>query len=188
MWLDPNKHTYKIKGTSIKLAFIGIRNCHIWAWNLAIGKSCKYKHALTLALSSNGVKMKLNFRSTGSGFWDTHPFSNLPYLGMKLGHWQKFQKLHVLSFYPRGLTLSLFLLYRQRFPRYWPIFKIAVFGHETWPLAKVPQVAHILPKLLKSPKFHSRFALQLLAFQIIEVFGFSILGTMVNLTVSKKFW
>ena len=24
-------------------------------------------------------------------------------------------------------------------------FKIAIFEHETWPLAKVPEVAHILP-------------------------------------------
>ena len=39
--------------------------------------------------------------------------------------------------------MSLFLLYGQWFPRYWPIFKIAIFGHETWPLAKVPEVAHI---------------------------------------------
>ncbi len=26
--------------------------------------------------------------------------------------------------------MSLFLLYEQRFPRYWPIFKIFIFGHE----------------------------------------------------------
>ena len=30
------------------------------------------------------------------------------------------------------------------FPRYGLIFKIAIFGHETWPLAKVPEVAHTL--------------------------------------------
>ncbi len=28
--------------------------------------------------------------------------------------------------------------------RYWPFFKIAIFEHETWPLAKVLEVAHIL--------------------------------------------
>ena len=51
--------------------------------------------------------------------------------------------LHIPSFYPRGAKLSLFSLHGQRFPRYGPIFKIAIFGHETWPLAKVPHVAHI---------------------------------------------
>ncbi len=40
--------------------------------------------------------------------------------------------------------MSLFSLYRQWFPRFRPIYKIAIFGHETWPLAKVPEVAQIL--------------------------------------------
>ena len=52
--------------------------------------------------------------------------------------------IHVLSFYLTGSKLSLFfLLYGQQFPRYGAIFKIAIFGHETWTLAKVPEVAHI---------------------------------------------
>ena len=66
---------------------------------------------------------------------------------MKLGHWPKLQKLHiyiVLSFYPRGLRLRLFSLYGQLFPRYCPIFKIDIFRHETWPLAKGTEVAHML--------------------------------------------
>ncbi len=46
------------------------------------------------------------------------------------------------SFYPMGSKLSLFSLYGERFPRYRTIFKIAIFGHETWLLAKVPEVAH----------------------------------------------
>ena len=74
---------------------------------------------------------------------DTGRFSNLPYLGMKLCHWQNVSK--VLSFYPSGSKLSSFLIYGQRFPRCGPIFEISIFEHETWPLAKVPEVAHILP-------------------------------------------
>ncbi len=50
---------------------------------------------------------------------------------------------HILSFYPRGWKLSLYFLYGQRFPRYRPIFKIAIFGHETWQVAKVTEIAHI---------------------------------------------
>ncbi len=58
-------------------------------------------------------------------------------MGMKLGYWPKFQKLHMHSLStPARWKLSLFSLYRQWFPRYGPIFKIATFGHETWPLAK----------------------------------------------------
>ncbi len=51
---------------------------------------------------------------------------------------------HIPSFYPRGSKLSLFLLYGQRFPRYGQFFYIAIFGHETWQLAKY-QKLHIYP-------------------------------------------
>ena len=40
--------------------------------------------------------------------------------------------------------MSLFSLYGQQFLRYGPVFKIAIFGHETWSLAKVPEVAFLL--------------------------------------------
>ena len=90
-------------------------NCHIWAWYLAIAQSSR--------------------------------------------------TVTYTPFLPRGSKLSLFWLYGQAFPRYGPMgveiklifplraavseiradfFKIAIFGHETWPLAKVPEVAHIL--------------------------------------------
>ncbi len=36
---------------------------------------------------------------------------------------------HIFPFYPRVLKLSLFSLYGQQFPRYGPIFNIAIFGH-----------------------------------------------------------
>ena len=61
---------------------------------------------------------------------------------MKLVKWPKFQKLHTYSLStPGGAKLRLFLLYRQRIPRYATIFKIAIFGHEKWKVAKVPEVA-----------------------------------------------
>ena len=87
------------------------------------------------------------FCSVGSDFWNTgHFFQNCLCLVTKLSHWQKIQKLHtyILSFYPKGPKMSFFSLCGQHFPRYGPIFKIAIFGHEIWPLAKVPEVAHIL--------------------------------------------
>ncbi len=52
------------------------------------------------------------FRSTGSGFRDTGRFSKLPYLGMKLDHWQKVPEVaRTRSFYPKGSKSSLFSLY-----------------------------------------------------------------------------
>ncbi len=59
--------------------------------------------------------------------------SNLPYLGMKLCHWQKFQKLHIYFVSTPGGQWSLFLIQWRRFPIYASIFEIAIFGHGTWP-------------------------------------------------------
>ena len=44
---------------------------------------------------------------------------------------------------PRGRNRP-FSIYRQRFPRYRPISKIAIFGHETLQVANVKELAHIL--------------------------------------------
>ena len=51
---------------------------------------------------------------------------------------------------------SLFLLYGQRFLRYGPILKIAIFGHETWQLAKVA---------------HTLFLFQGVKFELISLCG-----------------
>ncbi len=58
----------------------------------------------------------------------------------------KFQKLNLhlsTPFLPHGSKLSLCSLYEQRLSRY-EIFKIAMLGHETWPLTTDPEVAQIL--------------------------------------------
>ncbi len=52
-------------------------------------------------------------------------------------------------------STELFSLYGQRIPSYGLFFKISIFEHETWTLAKGSEVAHILRKLPPSPKFHS---------------------------------
>ncbi len=81
------------------------------------------------------------FRSTDSSLRDTGWFSTLPHLGMKFAHWQKIQKLHIYSLSTAEASkLSPFSLYGQWFSRYSPIFKIAIFEHKTWPVAKVPEV------------------------------------------------
>ncbi len=56
---------------------------------------------------------------------------------MKLGHQPKCHKLDIYSLStPWVSKLSLFSLYPQWCPRYGPIFKIAIFGHETCHLPK----------------------------------------------------
>ncbi len=73
------------------------------------------------------------------------------------GHWPKFQKLHIYSLCtPGGSKLQRFPRYHCNFDRLRDasnsdIFKSAIFGHETWPLAKVPEVAH-MPFYLRGSK------------------------------------
>ena len=112
---------------------ICFQNCHIWAWNLAIGqrsRSCTYSLFL-----SQEAKLIM-----GRGFRDMGRFSKLPYLGMKPGHWPKFQKLHKYTLFlplpnPVGVKLSLFTRYgHRRFPRYGPIFNCHI---SAWNLGNV---------------------------------------------------
>ena len=82
-------------------------------------------------LSNPGGRNWAHFCSMGSCFRDTGHFSNLPYLGIKLGKWPKFQKLHIYPLStPQGRNWAY---YGQQFPTYRPIFKIVIVGHETWP-------------------------------------------------------
>ena len=102
-----------------------------------LGHLPNFQKLHTFSISTSGVEIELIFHSMSSSFLDRCRFSKWPYLGMKLGKCPKFQKLHV---YPlstlEGSKLTLFLLYGQRFPRDGPIFKIAIFGHETWQMAR----------------------------------------------------
>ena len=99
-------------GRYSKLPYLGMQLGH-WP-------KCQKLHIL-YSLSTLGGQNWPYFFSTGSGFRDTGRFS----------------VAHIASMYPKRLRFSLFLLYRQQFPRYSLIFKIATFGHEYWPLAKL---------------------------------------------------
>ncbi len=63
------------------------------------------------------------------------------------------KKAPTLSVCPRGWKLSLISLYGCRFLRNMPIVKTAIFGHETWPLAKVPELAYPLSFYPNDSKF-----------------------------------
>ncbi len=52
------------------------------------------------------------------------------YLGIKLGYRQKVAELQKLD--PLSTSGGRIGLHRQRFQRYGPIFKTAIFRHETW--------------------------------------------------------
>ncbi len=94
---------------------------------------------------------------------------------MKLGKLAKVVEVaHLLSFYPSGSKLSLFFLTGSGFRDIGPIFKVAIFGHEIWQLAKVREIVHILPKLPPEYQNSLRFALQLAISEILEILHFPI--------------
>ncbi len=164
-------HIYSLslvpKGVEIELIFAlrtvvsevmaNFQNSHIWAWNLAIGQkvpdATQCTSTLFLPQGVDKTRHWVYFRSMDSGFWHTGRFSNLSYLGMKLGHWPKCQKLHLYSLCtPWGQNWAYFYSTDSSFR---DTGDFAIFGHETWQLPKVPEIVHILPKLPPSPKVHS---------------------------------
>ena len=81
----------------------------------------------------------LALRAVVSEIWDH--FVKLPYLGMKLGHQQKCQKLHIYPLSTPGQRGEIELIFPlwATVSEIWADFKIAIFGHKSWPLAKVPE-------------------------------------------------
>ena len=119
------------------------QNCHIWAWNLAIGQSSRsctctrflpqgVKLELIFALRAVVSEMLANFQIAIFHVFrhEAWPLAKVP------------EVVHILFFYPRGSKLNLFSFYRQWFLRYGPIFKIAILG--MMKLGQSPEVAHIL--------------------------------------------
>ncbi len=93
-WLSQSSTKTKIENRQIENlhASFGIKERRSFV-KLHIPVHSFYPKGLTLSF----------FPSTGSHFQDTGRFSKLAYLGMKLVHWKKFQKLYIHSlFTPRG--------------------------------------------------------------------------------------
>ncbi len=161
--------------TAVSKIRANFQNCHLWVWNLAMGQSarnCKY----TLFLPQ-GCQNWAYFCSMGSGSRHTQirfPNMKLPYLGIKLSKWPKFQKLHTYSLSTPG-------------GRNWAYFRSTGSGfRDTDRFSKLPYLGMKLGNWPKFQKLHIynlkysesqillRFAVRSLVFQIIEVFGFSI--------------
>ena len=132
-------------GRYSKLPYLGTKHGHCQ----------KFQKLHICSLSTPGVEIELIFAlwAVVCKIWAY--FQNCNIWAWNLATGKSSRNYTCLSFYPKGLKLSQFLLYGQRFQRYGPIFKIAIFGHETWQFAKLLEVAHIPLKLLPSPKVHS---------------------------------
>ena len=63
-------------------------------WHKRAGSTEVIRASCTYSFYPGG-RIWAYFHSSGSSFRDTGRFSKLLYLSMKLGHWQKFQKLYI---------------------------------------------------------------------------------------------
>ncbi len=122
--------------------WIVLQNWHIWAWNLAIGKSSK--SCIYTPFLPHGVKFELIFALMAAFSATLAVFQNCHSWPWNSAIGKSSRSCTYTLFLLQRVKLSLFSLYRQRFQRYEQIFKSGIFGHEIWPLAKVPEVAHTL--------------------------------------------
>ncbi len=126
-----------------------------WGYSQDITKHvCQYVHVYNLIYSEEGrvslitdintylpenihAHYEINTNKTGG------PWALTPFLRTNLAICQSSRSCTYTPFLLQGSKLSLLSLYEQQFPRYVPIFKIAIFGHKTWSLTKVPEVANL---------------------------------------------
>ena len=119
------------------------QSCHIWAWNLVIGQSSR-SCIYTLFLPQ-WVEIELTQR------------------------YRSFTYTLVLS---PGSKWSLTFALRAAVSKIRSDFKVAIFGHETWSLTKVSEVAHIIPKVPPESQISLRFTLRLAISKILIIFQF----------------
>ncbi len=84
------------------------------------------------------------FRSMGSGFRHTGRLSKL---GMKLGHvGQISRSCRYTPFLPQRIEIELLFALRAAVSKIRAIFKIAIYGYDTWPLARSCTYTRFLPQ------------------------------------------
>ena len=126
--------------------------------------------ALVLPFYPQGGRSWDYFRSMSSGFRDMGRFSNLPYLCMKLGHWLKFQKLHIYSLStPGGRNWAYFCSTGSGFRDTGWFSKLPYFGMK---LGHWPKFQKFNIDSLNYPRsqISLRFALRLATSKILAIF------------------
>ena len=99
-----------------------------------LGHGPKFQKLHIHSLSIPGRRKWPSFCCMGNNFRGNGWFSKNVIFGHEtcmLGHWPKFQKLHIYSLSPRSSKLSSFSLYGQMFMRYWASFKTVIFRHNS---------------------------------------------------------
>ncbi len=73
---------------------------------------------------------------------------------------QTLMNLQYTFFLPQGVEIELIFALRPVVSKIQANFKIAIFGHETWQVAKIPEVAHVCLFLTQGVEIELIFALR----------------------------
>ena len=94
----------------------------------------------------DGVKIELIFALQAAVPETWADFQNSYIWVWNVATGQRSRSCTYIIFLHQGVEIELIVALWEvkKFLRYGRIFKIAIFGHETWPFAKVPEVAHML--------------------------------------------
>ena len=116
-----------------------------------------------------GLEIKLTtwfekYKSEGLAYktYKKRPMGLDALLKKQLGHGPKFQKLHTHCISTQGAEIELIFTLRAAVSDIQAYFQNCHIGHETWQVAKVPEVTHILSFYPRGSKF-SFFFFALLA-------------------------
>ncbi len=130
------------KGSSFQ-DLTNFQNCNIWAWNLEFEMK-KVPEVSYWPFYSRGVKIELYIfalRAAVSEIWADYQNCHIWAWNLELETVPEVVYIWTLflpQLRPRGQNWTYFhsMQCAQWFLRYWPIFKISIFGHETWALKK----------------------------------------------------
>ncbi len=120
-----------LKGKSMSLRF----------WSFISGKVPEVAH--TLSFYPRGQN-RAYFHSTGSGFEILTNFQNCLIWVWNVAIGKSSRSCTYTLFLPPGVEIELIFTLRVAVSEILAVFNIAIFGHETWLMAKVPEVANML--------------------------------------------
>ncbi len=106
-------------------------NFHIWAWDLEFEETTQ--SCIRTLFLPRGVEIKLIFALRAPVFEIQADFQNFHYIWpCNLEFEARSQSCICTLFLPQGIKIKLYFALRAAVSRYGPIFKVAMFGHETW--------------------------------------------------------
>ncbi len=150
------------------------KNCHIWAWNLAFGRSFRsstYTHFRPPPPQGGGeIELIFTVRSAVSEIRDDFQNCHICAWHLAIGS-RSYTYTH---FPPQEVEIKLVLPLRPAASKIRPIFKIAIFGHHNLVIGQNSRNCAYTSYTSPESQISLHFALQLVISMILAMFHFPI--------------